>query len=128
MPATAARIAYVTEAARSVVWTDTGVKTSYGKAARDTLAQPIETFFDDVADAQVIADERGAILGAHARRFTVTTTGLLDFITALPLTPTLPGVHLDDTEKVVDMDCVITGVTSLDYETEKSAVPLWGVY
>lgn len=127
MPATPARIAFVTQAARSVVWTDAAVKTRYGAAARDTKDEPVETFFDSTADAQTYANQRGALLGGNARRFLVTVTGILSFTGALDYSQSLPGVKIVDDEKLANLNAVITGVPSLDYQTGRTTLACWGL-
>lgn len=50
MPATSARIAFVTQDVRTAEATDAAIKTVYGALARETGPEPVETFFDNVAD------------------------------------------------------------------------------
>ena len=68
MPATASRIGFITQEFRTVTaGPDSTVDAKYGKLARKTDA-PLETYFDDVADAQAICNALAALLSADRRR------------------------------------------------------------
>jgi hypothetical protein len=83
MTATPARIGFVTQEFRSALPTpDTAVKTKYGELARDTADGGdgiVETFFDDPADALVLATERLNLLKADRRRFKQDARGIQSF-------------------------------------------------
>jgi hypothetical protein len=75
MPATPSRIGFITQQFRvATAGPDNGVETLYGNAARDT-PEPLETFFDSVADAQIMADERMALLSVQRSLVSVSIDG-----------------------------------------------------
>ncbi|WP_334656714.1 hypothetical protein [Sphingomonas panaciterrae] len=122
MPATPQRIAFVLEEFRSTTWSDPAVQTMYGKVARDTGDAPIDTYFDDVSAVQAMANERGALLGAHSRAFRTRVDGTLalDFLSALP------GARMIDDELVADMDTAVVAIESYDTGTEQTTLATWG--
>ena len=61
MPATPARIGFITQEFRLAVAQDLSVKTRHGNQARKT-EEPMPTFFDSADDAQVVAAARQALL------------------------------------------------------------------
>lgn len=126
MPATSARAAFVQEEYRSAVWSDADVRTIYGKVARDTKDAPIPTFFDDIADVQAMVDERGALLGGHARAFRVTVGQLMDLSNDLDMRLVLPGAHLKADELVADLDTAVFAIEAYDTEREQTVLGLWG--
>lgn len=126
MPATPARAEFVAQEFRSATWSDSGVRTLYGKVARDTGDSPIQTFFDNVADAQVLADERGALLGAHARAFRVRIAGLMDLDTDLDMSTVLPAATLIDDVQVANMAVVVANIESYDTADEQTVLAVWG--
>lgn len=126
MPATVARIAFVSEATRNSVAQDAAIKTRYGTAARDTLDQPAESFFDTAADVQAMVDERFALLKGDRRRFDVSVSGLLTFTGALDFSQVAPTVTLIDDEKAASMTAIITGIPGKDYEAETTSLSIWG--
>lgn len=127
MPATSARIAYISEIARrSAVFTSSAMATAYGSMARDTKDEPVESFFDAVADAQTFVDERGAVLGKHARFFEVDVDGLLE---TLDLSQSIPAAAItDDTLVLSDFAAAVVGIAALNYETRTTTLLCWGVY
>jgi hypothetical protein len=134
MPATAARIAFVTNEFRTVVSSNSAIKTRYGTAARDSATTtvipvtdaPIETFFDSTTDAQTMCDERFALLKADRRKFGVTVASLLDFSGALAFTANAPAATLIDREKSANLSVAITGISALDYESGSTTLTCWG--
>jgi predicted metal-dependent HD superfamily phosphohydrolase len=125
MPVTPERAAFVQEEFRSVVVKSTPVRDAYGKVARDTKDVPIATFFDNRADALVIAEERLAILGSHGRRFRVVVNEILTE-SDLQFATDLPGAHLVDSELVADMDVAIASIDSVDFQEGKTTLIVWG--
>lgn len=124
--ATATRAAFSQEEFRSVIWKSTPVREQYGKVARDTKKEPIVSYFDNLEDAQVMVDERGALLGSHARRFRVVVDAILteadlNFDTALP------GARFIDDELVADLDVVVAAIESVDFNVGQTTLLLWGV-
>jgi hypothetical protein len=71
MPATPSRIGFITQQFRiATAGPDSAVEALYGNAARDT-PEPLESFFDDVADAEVLATERLDLLKVRRNLVTV---------------------------------------------------------
>lgn len=124
MPATAERAAFAKEEFRSAVWKNDNVRNLYGKVARDTKDQPVVSFFDDKDDAQALIEERGALLGVHARRFRPVID---DVITDADLGMALavPAATLIDDDLVADMDVAIVGI-EVDFDAERSTIQVWG--
>ena len=126
MPATPARIAFVTQEVRTVVSSDAAIKARYGTAARDTGDEIVETFFDTAADIQAMDDERFALLKADRRKFNVDIAGIVDFSGALAFTSNLPAVTLIDDEKLVNQALALVAIPAIDYEKNTTSVTLWG--
>jgi hypothetical protein len=127
MPATPARIAFIRQAYRSVVKSDSGIRTRYGKAARDTQDQPMVTFFEDIADVDQAATDRFALLKADRRRFEIVVAELLDFSGGLDLSQVTPACTVIDDEKAAaGLTCIITTIEALDFETDQTRVTAWG--
>jgi hypothetical protein len=122
LPATPSRIAFVLEEFRSATWSDPAVQTMYGKVARDTGDAPIDTFFDDMAAVQIMVDERGALLGAHARAFRTKVDGAID----LAFLSALPGARVIDDELVADMNCAVVAIESYDTGGDQTVLATWG--
>jgi len=126
MVATPARIAFVTESGRSVTASNAAIRTRYGNVARDTLDEPIMSYFDDEADAQIIVNERFALLSGDRRLFQATVARLLTFSGSLDFSQVAPTVTLIDDEKAANMTAIITGIDALDYERETTKLNVWG--
>ncbi|WP_267396192.1 MULTISPECIES: hypothetical protein [unclassified Sphingomonas] len=127
MPATAERAAFVSEEFRSFVWSDPNVQTLYGKVARDTGDTPIDTYFDDMAAVQMMAAERGALLGRHARAFRTKVDHLVDLDGAYAMTAALPGTQIVDDELVANMPAAIVSIEAYDTGAEQTTLASWGV-
>lgn len=123
MPATPARIGFVQEEFRRVVSTTAQAKTRHGNLARES-ADPIETWFDNVADAQTVADERQALLSVERARYSVTIAGL-DDVLALDLTGPVPIATLVDSELSINGKTLISEVT-LDFQNQGAVLTVWG--
>jgi hypothetical protein len=125
MPATAARIAFVLAEFRSVVASDAAVKTKYGDQARDTREEPFETFFDNTADAQVIADARLTLVKADRRRFKQDARGVQTFTGPLDFSQTTPAVNVIDDERSANHNAASVEL-GLDLGGEKTTFLTWG--
>lgn len=124
MPATPSRIGFITNLFRTATaGPNRSVEALYGNAARDTK-EPIETFFDDVADAQAMADERLALLEAQR---SLVQAGLADVEPAanLSLDLTLPTVRVIDDEQNRNSPGLVVGL-NIDMKTEQSQLSTWG--
>ena len=124
MPATPARIGFVTQPYRlATAGPEQRVVDAYGAKARDTV-EPIPTFFDDPADAEIMAQERLDLLSAERALVTVRigdTQAALD----LTNTPSLATTRLIDDESDLDRDTLVVGI-EVDLGTEQAAVTVWG--
>lgn len=125
MTATAARIGLITQQFRTVEAKDAAVQTRYGKDARDTGADPVETFFDDMADVQAICNERFGLLKRDRRRFRHTVASLLDFTGALDFSQVTPAAAVIDTDRGANLLSAIVEI-SLDYGANKTTLVTWG--
>ncbi len=126
MPALPARIAFVTQSARSYVANDAAIVTRYGTAARDTKDEPVETFFESMSDVASIADARLVLLKADRRKFDIQANGVLAFTGGLDFTQVVPAASVIDTEKgAAGLACAIVAV-EVDYETEATNLTVWG--
>jgi hypothetical protein len=127
MPATPARAAFVQESYRSAVWRNSAVRDLYGKVARDTKDEPIPTFFDDIDDVQTMVDERGVLLGQHARAFRVKIGALMDMTNDLDFSQTLPAAALLADELAADFACAVPAVESYDTGNDVTTLSVWGI-
>jgi hypothetical protein len=124
MPATPSRIGFITQEYRTATAGPNGtVATLYGNAARDT-PEPLETFFDDSADAQAMANERLTLL--EARRSLVTVSiDRLDEAIALDPSVSLPTVTVIDDEQSRNSAALVVGI-SLDFAQGRAILETWG--
>lgn len=125
MPATAARIGFVTQEVRTVVASEAAVKTKYGELARDSGEAPVETFFDNIADAQAVANERLTLLKADRRRFAQDVRGAQSLTGALAVTQTTPAANVIDDERGANHVAAIVEA-SVDLGAEKTNFRTWG--
>ena len=124
MPASAARIGFIIQATRNAIsGPDPDVVAKYGDLARDT-EEPVECFFDSVADATTVAQERLALLSLDRRRFVTEIAGV-ETGQALDFNRWTPTVRIIDTEKAADLNAAVVEI-SVDYETGKTQLTSWG--
>lgn len=124
MPATPSRIGFITSEFRIVTaGPNTAIETLYGDAARDTV-EPLETFFDDPADAQVMANERLALLEVKRSLVPAVIDGT-DLAAGLDRTSTLPTARVIDDEQGRNSQALIVG-TTIDYNTGRATLDTWG--
>ncbi|WP_374139375.1 hypothetical protein [Sphingomonas sp.] len=126
MPATPARAAFVSEEYRSAVYQNTGIKTLYGKVARDTLDAPIDTYFDDVSAVQTMVNERGALLEKHARAFRLQIGAPVDIGGVFAINNLLPGATVKSDELLANMSCAVVAIEAYDTGTGQATVAVWG--
>lgn len=124
MTATAARIGFITEQFRRVVSETTSVSTRHGDLARES-EDPIETFFDDVDDAQLVADARQTLLSPERRRFTVRVRGVSEAMGLDYVAGTIPLADFVDTERAADFTGLI-GEIGIDFERQQAQFSIWG--
>lgn len=123
MTATAARIGFITNGYRRSIAEDTTVKDRYGTLARES-DDPVETYFDNVEDALLMAQERLVLLSADRRRFNYQLAEAqpafdLDYRTLIPV------AQLTDTERGVDRKALVSEIT-VDLGTDTAAFLVWG--
>lgn len=124
MPATPARIGLIiNEFRRAIAGPDGSVAAKYGTLARDT-DEPIETFFDTVADAQAMADERLALLSADRRLLEHDISGA-DQLRAIAVQPVIPTAAVIDDERGYDADALVVGMT-IDLDADTASATTWG--
>jgi hypothetical protein len=122
--ATPARIAFITQEFRRARIEDTVVRGDYGKLARES-DDPVETFFDDVADAETMAQRRMDLLGEARRRFSVSAVGLDEALALDFLTGKVPVATFADTEKEASGAHAVAEI-GFDFAKQQSQFTLWG--
>lgn len=125
MVATAARIAFVTQEFRTVVSKNDTVHTNYGKVARDTKQDIVETFFEDRADAQAIDDERLSLLSPDRRRFRHEVNDVLSFTGTLDYSQATPAATVIDDERSANHAAAIVEL-GIKFEDDKTTLTTWG--
>lgn len=123
MPASAGRIGFVLESFRRATSTTPSVQTTFGNLARES-EDPIETFFDDVDDAQIVAAQRQALLSVSRRRFRITTRDI-DETLDLAISPIAPMARFIDSEKDANLPVLICDI-AYDLGKDAAAFTLWG--
>jgi len=123
MPATPSRIGFVQSEWRRATSTTASVQTRYGSLARQTL-DPVETYFDNVADAQVVADARQTLMSADRRRFRVNVSSVeealgLSYVGAVPI-----GRYVD-AERNANRPVLVSEI-SVDLSRLNATFTVWG--
>lgn len=125
MVATAARIGFITRPHRSIVVTDATAASEFGDDARDTKDRPIESFFNDLGDAETMAEERIDLVGVKRRLFTSRVQGLDDLADDFAYSEVTPTVNVIDREKDADMNCAVVQI-GVDLRREQKILVNWG--
>jgi len=99
------------------------VRALHGNKARAT-DEPLETFFDTVADAQAMADERLALLQVQ-RSIITAAIDQIEPATSLDPSLTLPTVRVIDDEQGRNMPALVVGF-GIDMNTDRSVFETWG--
>lgn len=123
MAATPARIGFILEDYRRAITENATTKAQYGSLARKS-DDPVETFFDEVGDAEVMAQERLDMLSAARRRFTVQVTGVFEVLD-MEYTEGLPVVRYRDLDRDIDRMMVV-GDIAIDLGRNGAALNIWG--
>jgi len=124
MPALPSRIGFITQEFRiATAGPNTAVEALYGNAARDT-PDPLESFFDDVDDAQAMADERLALLEVQRSLVTASIQGV-DTGVAIDPSLSLPTVRIIDDEQDRNSPALVVGLT-IDMGKETTTLETWG--
>ena len=124
MPATAARIGFIQQEFRRATATVQAVKDRYGSLARQS-DDPIPTSFDEVADAQAIADARQAMQSGERRRFQATVRGLDDALALDYEAGAVPVLRFTDRERDADRKVVVTDIV-IDFAAQRATLSTWG--
>lgn len=123
MPATPARIGFILQELRKVTVETPSVATKYGDLARDS-DDPVVTWFDDVDDAEAMAQERQALLDVDRRQFRATANGITQAL-GMDYSQVTPTVHVTDTELAADMDAIVVEI-SVDFGRDRQSITAWG--
>ncbi len=120
MPAAPADIAAASREAAIATWTDAAIAARY-PSARDGSTTPAPGYCDNIADAQALAAQRGALIGTERRRFSVRVADVV----WPDLSAGVPRVRLIDGEQPVDGTFLVARL-ELDLEAETTAYELFG--
>lgn len=120
MPATPARIGFITQEYRIAEATDAFVEAAYGKSARKD-DEPLETYFVNLPDAEDIADERRDILSRRQRIM----ASILGKAESLSYRGALPNARVIDDEREYDRTALVQEI-SIDYETGEQRIVTGG--
>jgi hypothetical protein len=124
MTATAERASFIQTEFRRAISENPAVRVRYGTLARES-ADPVETFFDNVADAQAMADERLALLSGEARAFDIDVNGLAEVLALDPTGGLVPNAWVTDERRSCDRRMVIVGV-EMDLASQQAQLVVWG--
>lgn len=125
MTATATRIGFIQNRFRRVIAETASAKTRHGEFARET-DDPVETFFDNTADAQLVANARQALLSPERRRFQVAVAGADAGMGLSYASGTCPLATYTDPERDVSgMQAIIADIT-IDFANQTSSFSIWG--
>lgn len=120
MTATPARIGFILEPVRIATAESAVAASSYGNSARRDV-EPVPVLFDEVDDAQLVADERLALLSAARRRFDEEVQGLEEVL-ALPRAAT---ARVTDDQASLDALMLVSNV-ELDFGRQVATLEVWG--
>lgn len=123
MPATPSRIGFVQSEWRRATSTTTAAQTRYGSLARKT-DDPVVTYFDNVADAQVVADARQALMSVERRRFRVGVSSVEEAL-GLNYLGAVPKGRYVDSERNANLPVLISEI-SVDLSRLNAAFTVWG--
>jgi hypothetical protein len=123
MTATPTRIGFVIEPYRRAVSETPAAAARHGNLARET-ADPLETYFATLADAQTRADERQDILSPDRRRFSVPVADVEAVLDLLDGEKVLTARYVD-TERRIDQPMIITEIV-VDTEAQSALIKVWG--
>lgn len=123
MTATPTRIGFVIEPYRRAVSETPDAATRHGNLARES-ADPLETYFAALPDAQARADERQALLSPDRRRFSVPVADVEAVLDLLDSEEVLTARYVD-TERDIDQPVIITEIV-VDAEAQSALIKVWG--
>jgi hypothetical protein len=123
MPATPARIGFITQEFRRSAVENPAVKTRHGSKARKS-DDPVVTYFDSAANALTVATTRQALLGGERRRFRSVIGGAsVGF--GLSYVGAVPEVRYVDAERGADQSALVAEIV-IDLNRDTSTLMLWG--
>lgn len=127
MPATPERIGFITQPYRlALTAVDATVEAAYGDLARETVADaPIETQFDDMDDAQAMADERLPLLKEERGRYQAGLPNALKFGIGLDYSQSTPTGTVIDPERATNKPALVTDI-NLDLRRDIVTLGMWG--
>lgn len=127
MPATPARIAFITRQYRlAIAGPDSGVDAHYGDLARDiNNDEPIETFFDSTDDADAAAAERLALMKENRTRHQAVLPGGIQFGSALDYSQSTPTGTVVDPDRDTNKPALVSEI-SLDLRNDAAGLVMWG--
>lgn len=120
MPAAIADIAAATRDVVTATWSDPAIAARY-PGARDGSIGTAPGYFDLVADAQTVANARGALIGVERRRFAVDAAELL----WPDVTTGVPQARVIDAEQRVDSTFLAARI-EIDLDAETTSFELFG--
>lgn len=123
MPATPARIGFIQSEFRRVTSSSETAQDRHGALARKS-EDPIETYFDNVADAQVVCTARQALLSPERRRFRVSVTSI-DEVLALNYMGAVPLGRYRDSERAIDRTVLVSEI-AIDLGAHGAELTVWG--
>lgn len=124
MPATPARIGFISTAFRRAIAETPSAKARHGDLARSS-EDPIETFFDSPDDAQKMANARQLLLSPERRRFQCSAAGLSEALDLDLIGGSVPLVHYVDSERDADGAMLIAEI-GYDFAKQASSFTIWG--
>ena len=123
MTATPARIGFILNEYRRVIAERPDVKARHGALARES-EDPIPTFFDDPAHAELMAEERADLLSAERKRLTFQTNDAL-FAFDVNFHDRVPVVQATDLERRIDRPALVAEIT-FDLGKDSASYLVWG--
>jgi len=123
MSATPSRIGFVIEPYRRAISVTAGVKDKHGNLARQS-ADPVESWFADLASAQSRADARQTLLSPERRRFQVVTRDVEGLDDLLGATDCFTA-QMVDVERGINAEVIVTDMT-IDLATQLASFTVWG--
>lgn len=124
MPATPARIGFISTQFRRAIADTPSAKTRHGDLARSS-EDPIETYFDSQDDALIMATARQALLSPERRRFECTATGLDEALGLDLAASTITLARYVDAEREADMIVLIAEI-GIDFARQTTTLTIWG--
>jgi hypothetical protein len=120
MPAIDADIGAASRDVVTATWSDPAIAARH-PSARDGTVEAAPGYFDSLADAQAVANQRGALIGAERRRFAVVADAVLAFNPALGL----PQARVIDAEQSLDATLLAARI-EVDFEQERTSLEVFG--